>query len=180
VALSNVRWALTHQRANGWFGRCCLGDPTAPLTHTLGYVLRGVLEAHLFTGDTLYLQAAEKTANGFLRAIGEDGFLPGRLLSDFSPAVSWACLTGTVQVALCWMILHRLTGKAAYFEAARAANRYVRRTVRCDGPRDTRGAVKGSFPVNGAYACLQYPNWACKFFIDSNRMELALLTESSR
>ena len=29
------------------------------------------------------------------------------------------------------------------------------------------GGIKGSFPVYGRYAPLQYPNWATKFFIDA-------------
>ena len=42
AARRNVEWALTHQLANGWMERCCLMDPTEPLTHTLGYALRGI------------------------------------------------------------------------------------------------------------------------------------------
>ncbi|HET9789052.1 MAG TPA: hypothetical protein VFP47_18085, partial [Pyrinomonadaceae bacterium] len=34
-----------------------------------------------------------------------------------------------------------------------------------------RGAIKGSFPVSGQYGQYQYPNWACKFFIDSHLLE---------
>jgi hypothetical protein len=30
--------------------------------------------------------------------------------------------------------------------------RYVRRTVKIAGPPETRGAVKGAFPVDGQYA----------------------------
>ncbi|HYT90593.1 MAG TPA: hypothetical protein VEL76_17935, partial [Gemmataceae bacterium] len=40
---ANVNWALTLQRANGWFDRCCLSHDSLPLTHTLGYALRGVV-----------------------------------------------------------------------------------------------------------------------------------------
>ena len=47
----------------------------------------------------------------------------------------------------------------------------VRSTVNFDGPPETRGAVKGSFPVSGAYSPFQYPNWACKFFIDAHSLE---------
>ena len=46
AALNNVRWALSCQKDNGWFDKCCILDVRNPLTHTLGYALRGVLEAH--------------------------------------------------------------------------------------------------------------------------------------
>ena len=29
------------------------------------------------------------------------------------------------------------------------------------------GGIKGSLPIYGRYAPLQYPNWATKFFIDA-------------
>jgi len=176
-ALRNVRWALGHQRDNGWFENCCLSDPRAPLTHTLGYVLRGVLEAYRFTEDAALLDACRRTADGLLSAVQADGFLPGRLDRDWRPAARWACLTGSVQIAYCWLALYRVTREARYRDAAFAANAYVRRAVRVDGPAETRGAVKGSFPVDGGYCTYEYPNWASKFFIDSNLLEEAVREE---
>ena len=49
-------------------------------------------------------------------------------------------------------VLYEDTGDIRYRDAAYAANRYVRRTLRVDGPPETRGAVKGSFPVDGGYS----------------------------
>jgi hypothetical protein len=171
AALRNVGWALGHQRGNGWFARCCLDDPDHPLTHTLGYVLRGVVEAHRETGDAALLEAACRTADGLLGALRPDGVLPGRLGSDWGAAAPWVCLTGSAQVAHCWLLLAEATGEARYREAARAANRFVRRTVRIDGPPEARGAVKGSWPVQGGYGTFQYLNWACKFLVDSCILE---------
>ena len=74
-------------------------------------------------------------------------------------------------MAICWLLLYQETGDSRYRDAGYLANQYVRRRVRTDGPDATRGAVKGSFPVNGEYCRFQYPNWACKFFIDANRLE---------
>jgi hypothetical protein len=171
AALANVRWALDRQHDNGWLEDCCLTDPSQPLTHTLGYALRGILEAYRFSKDTLYLRAAQKTADGLLRAIGQDGFLPGRLQRDWRPAVNWACLTGTVQIAHCWLMLFRYTHDTRYREAGFRANRYVRRTMKTQGAPETLGGIKGSFPVSGDYGQYQYLNWAAKFFVDSNMME---------
>jgi len=170
-ALANVRWALGYQRENGWFEKCCLTDSTRPLTHTLGYALRGILEAYRFTHDDSLLQSARKTADGLLTSISDDGFLSGRLYRDWRGAVQWACLTGTVQISYCWLMLYQYTGEIRYRDAAYAANRYVRRTMIVDGTPQTRGAIKGSFPVNGEYGTYQYVSWACKFFVDSNLLE---------
>lgn len=171
AALANTRWALTQQRDNGWLAQCCLTDPTQPLTHTLGYALRGIAEAYRFSDDRFFLNAAVKTADGLLSALRDDGYLPGRLRSDWTGAVAWACLTGSVQIAHSWLMLYQYTGNVRYRDAAFAANRYVRRSVNVDGPPEIRGGVKGSFPVNGSYGAYEYLNWACKFCIDSNLLE---------
>ena len=159
-------------RPNGWFAKCCLQDESAPLTHTLGYVLRGILEAHAFAGDEELLRSARRAADGLLRALRDDGALPGRLDADWRGTVPWICLTGNVQVAHCWLMLYEETGDERYREAGCAANRFVRRTVAVEGPLPTRGAVKGSMPIDGEYGAYQYLNWACKFFIDSHLLEL--------
>jgi hypothetical protein len=171
AAEANVRWALTHQRDNGWLDHCCLTDPTQPLTHTLGYALRGVLEAYRFTKEPTLLEASCRTAEGLRTCLRDDGHLPGRLRSDWTGAVDWACLTGTAQIAHCWLMLWQDTGEARYRDAGFAANRYVRRTMRLDGPPETRGGVQGSFPIDGGYVAYAYPNWAAKFFIDSSWLE---------
>jgi hypothetical protein len=167
AALGNVQWALRSQLANGWFDKCCLNDPTRPLTHTLGYVLRGVLEAYRFAGNPALLDAARRTADGLLTVIRPDGGLPGRIDAQWRPAASWSCLTGNAQVALCWMLTYGETGDRRYAQAARGAIRFVRRTMRMDAPPQWRGGVKGSFPADGAYGRYQYLNWACKFMIDA-------------
>ena len=179
AALRNVYWALTHQNDVGWFANCCLTDTSNPLTHTVGYVLRGLIEAYRFNGDPKILQGAIKTAEGILRAFRANGFLPGRLDSRWRGTVEWSCLTGTEQIAICWLLLYRETGDERFRNAAVIANRYVRRTMNVDGQLETRGAVKGSFPISGEYERFQYPNWACKFFIDANRLEQSICEEES-
>lgn len=174
AALANVDWALTKQHPNGWFDKCCLTDSTAPLTHTIAYTLRGILEGYRYSEEPKYLEASERTARSLCDVIGKSGFLPGRLDSNWRKTVSWACLTGISQISHCWLILHQITGKRVYLNAARAANRYVRRTIRTTGNTDIRGGVKGSFPVSGDYGQYQFLNWACKFTVDANILELGL------
>ena len=59
--LRNVDWALQRQHPNGWVEDCCLTEPVRPLTHTLGYFLRGVLEAHRFAPNPRLIDAARRT-----------------------------------------------------------------------------------------------------------------------
>ena len=105
AGLRQVRWALTKQHANGWMESCCLSDPSSPLTHTLGYALRGILEAWRYSQSDDFLAAGRRLGDGLLAAQQADGSLPGELKSDWSPGAPWVCLTGLVQIAHGWLIL---------------------------------------------------------------------------
>ena len=72
AALANVRWALSRQQANGWFDDCCLDDNTKPLTHTIGYVLRGLVEAYRYTQEPDLLVSACRTADSLV-SVGAPG-----------------------------------------------------------------------------------------------------------
>lgn len=174
AASRQVDWAISKQRPNGWLADCCLNDPTAPLTHTLGYALRGFVEAFLHTQEQRFLEAAMRTAEPLARVLRSDGFLAGRWTSDWTPAVTWSCLTGAVQIAHSWLELSRLSGNTALREAGGRAIAYVRRTIATTGNPDLVGGVRGSFPVDGEYGQYQYLNWAAKFFIDAQELELDL------
>ncbi|MEM8950801.1 MAG: hypothetical protein AAGA21_12745 [Pseudomonadota bacterium] len=174
AGLRQVHWALTKQQENGWFADCCLNDPQRPLTHTLGYVLRGVLEAYRLSEDDDLLEAAKRTADGLLPAIAESGFLAGRFDHHWNPAVSWCCLTGSVQLAHCLFQLYAWTGNRRYLGAGRRINAFVRQRVSITGPADQRGGVRGAYPISGDYGRFQYLNWAAKFAIDSFRREIEL------
>ena len=173
AALANVQWALSRQRPNGWFADCCISHPGTPLTHTLGYTLRGVVEACRFTQDPVLLDACRRCADGLAGALREDGFLPGRLDASWRAAADWVCLTGSAQVAESLLLLHRLAGEPRYLEGGRRINAYLRRLVNVDGPPEIRGAVPGAWPFDAPYERNCFPNWACKFFVDSLLLERA-------
>jgi len=174
AGLKNVQWALSLQTENGWIKHCCLDDNSAPLTHTIGYCLRGIIEAYRATGLEDLLVAIRKTADGVLRNLGEDGFLAGRFDKNWNAVVPWACLTGTVQLAHCWLLMYQITGNFKYRDGGFLANEYVRRTVDFAGPAEIRGGIRGSFPISGRYGQYEYLDWAAKFFIDSNLLEMEI------
>jgi hypothetical protein len=178
AGLRQVDWAISKQLPNGWFGSNCLTDPERPLTHTIGYVLRGVLEGHLLSGRADLLQAAVTTGISLVEAIGADGHLAGRLDRNFRAGGDFVCLTGSVQIAHCLFLLYRLTGQQAFLAAGRRLTAYVRRSVRFEGDAGMVGGIKGSFPVDGEYGQWQYLNWAAKFCIDANLLELELAADA--
>jgi hypothetical protein len=166
-ALKNVDWALTKQQTNGWFTDCCLEEPKNPLTHTIGYVLRGVVEAYLHSEDEKYYQAALTTAKPLAALLIEDSFLPGRLNKNWQGTVDWSCLTGSVQIASCLLLLNDVTPNSEFVKAALNAITFVRKTIKIKEGKDYSGGVQGSFPVQGGYGRYQQLNWAAKFYIDA-------------
>lgn len=174
AALKQVDWALTCQKENGWMSDCCLSKPDAPLTHTLGYALRGILEAWKFSGDEKYLIASQKLGGAMLGCLGDDGFLCGRFDAEWRDSADWVCMTGTAQVAHCWLILSTADESRGYREGAEKALGYLRRRIDVEGPEETRGAVAGSFPIHGDYVPYGYPNWAAKFYLDAQQLALDL------
>lgn len=174
AALANIHWALSQQNACGWYANCCLSNPAAPLTHTIAYALRGIIEGYRYSRESRLLEAAVTTARGLASALQPNGFLPGRLDQAWKAKVPWACLTGSAQSAACWLLLYKEVGDPSFLDAAKRANRYVRSTIHLTGQQGVRGGVKGAFPVHGTYNEYQFLNWACKFMIDANQMELDL------
>jgi len=179
AALKNAYWAITQQNENGWFRNCCVTDTEKPLTHTIGYVFRGLLEAYNYREDSIILAACEKLAAGCISATDENGFIAGRLDENWNAAVSSACLTGSVQIAHSLIMLYEITKNIQYRDMAFNINKYVRSTIKSSGNTNIIGAVKGSFPVWGDYMAYQFPNWACKFFIDSHLAEKKIRTEDN-
>jgi hypothetical protein len=167
TALRNARWAISRQHPNGWFDSCCLEEPDAPLTHTIGYVMRGLLEIFRYTRDPELLDSVVKTARAVSTRVDEKGFLAGRLNREWEGTVRWACLTGHAQIAHSLLLLARETGDRQYHKAAFALLQFVRRTVHVAGRPEVCGGVKGSFPVNGGYGTYEFLNWAPKFLIDA-------------
>jgi hypothetical protein len=168
AAVRNARFALTHQRPNGWFADCCLTDGNKPLLHTIAYAMQGLLGIGLLTVKEEFVAGAARCADSLLRLMRDDGFLPGRIDDSFRGAVCWCCLTGSAQTSIVWSQLYRHTGKRAYLDAARAVNRYImsRHDISSRNPA-VRGAVAGSWPVWGEYGKGMVLNWATKFFIDA-------------
>ena len=173
AAMRNVQWALTQMRPNGWLENNDLEDNSRPLTHTIAYATRGMLEVGLITANTALVGAAARIARAVAEAQRRDGALPGRLDSRWRPASRWTCVTGNAQMAIIWQRLARETGDSALQAAAENANRFnlsIQDLKAADG--GVRGGAPGSHPRSGGYMRHRYPNWAAKFFMDALMLQL--------
>ncbi|TAL99286.1 MAG: hypothetical protein EPN69_01070 [Rhodanobacter sp.] len=173
AAVRNVQWALTQMHPNGWLENNDLEDNERPLTHTIAYATRGILEVGLIAGDSAFVDAAARIAQAVAQSQRGDGALPGRLDSDWRAASRWSCMTGNAQMAIIWQRLVAETGEQSGKAAAERANHFnlsIQNVTAADGT--VRGGVPGSHPRSGGYMKNRYPNWAAKFFMDALMLQL--------
>ncbi len=168
AALSNVDWTLRQQTDNGFFLQNAFKPGGNANTHGIAYVLRGLLQCHDLTGRQDLLQAVVKTAEALLRLHASNGWIAAELGPDWAFRSSHICLTGYAQLGIVFHRLSLLTGDGAF---AAAADKLIGAVARSQDITSRGaahyGAIAGSYPFYGAYAPLQYPNWATKFFIDA-------------
>jgi len=173
AATRNVDWALMQMHPNGWLDSNDLEDRHRPLTHTIAYAIRGILEVGLLASNSRFVDAATRMAQAVAATQRRDGALPGRLDAGWKPASRWTCVTGNAQMAVIWQRLVKETGEHAFSLAAEDACHFLMSiqdtTTSDDG---IRGAMPGSHPRKGGYMRHRYPNWAAKFFMDALMLQL--------
>jgi uncharacterized protein YyaL (SSP411 family) len=168
AAQRNLDWALSQQRPNGWFRHAAFRGGEDPLTHTIAYTARGLLESGILLDEPRYVAAAERVVRVLLRRQRSDGSLASTYSATWRPTRCSSCLTGNCQVALLWLRFCRLSEDVSYLDAARKAIASVAATQNLRTSNlNVRGAIPGSYPIYGRYQRFKYPNWAAKFFIDA-------------
>jgi len=168
AAVRNVEAALGQQRENGWFANNCLTRPEAPLLHTIGYTLQGVLETGILARNERFLEAARRGALPLIPLVSRRGSVPGRFYGDWVPASLSACLTGNAQLAVVFHRLHEVTGDAAFLDTATRLVDWLKARQKLDsGDPAIDGAIGGSFPLLASYMTTGFPNWATKYYLDA-------------
>jgi hypothetical protein len=168
AAVRNVQWALTQMHPNGWLENNDLEDNERPLTHTIAYATRGILEVGVIADQGTFVEIASRMARAVAHSQRRDGALPGRLDSAWHAAARWTCVTGNAQMAIIWQRLAAETGDHSWKGAAENAIRFnlsIQDLTTVDA--GIRGGMPGSHPRSGGYMKNRYPNWAAKFFMDA-------------
>lgn len=156
------------QRPNGWFAQNDLEINDAPLTHTIGYALDGLWQMGVALARREYLDAVVLALNHIQRQIQPDGFLPGRLDSEWHPTVAWNCLTGSCQLATVFLRAHARNPESAYRASAARLLGFVCATQRWGGRHEgSAHGIQGSYPFGGDYGQYSTLSWATKFYADA-------------
>ncbi|MCI0621712.1 MAG: hypothetical protein L0387_08590 [Acidobacteria bacterium] len=168
AALRVADAAVGQQHSNGWFANNCLTNQKAPLLHTIGYTLQGILELGILSARPELIESARKGVDPLIARTSEKGFLHGCFYSDWEPAVFSSCLTGCAQLAVVCYRLHEYSGDAQYLKAGDLLVNHLKALQTLDSTDPgINGALAGSFPFFGCYMTAGYPSWATKFFVDA-------------
>jgi hypothetical protein len=172
AALRQLDWVLSQQRPNGWFASNTFFGPghrwQHPFTHTIAYVLEGLVGAWEIHASDRYIEAVERTLTALRPRISVDGFLAGHFDETWGSTAKYSCLTGNAQLAGVLFRMSAITGSKDYLSDAFRLSDYVKSTQDLDAHHSgLRGGVKGSHPINGLYSPFTYVNWAAKFFADA-------------
>lgn len=172
-AVAVIEAALRQQQPNGWFAHNCLTQSDAPLTHTIGYTLQGILEVGVLADRQDFIDAVRKTLDMVLPRMHPDGYLPGRFYSDWEPAGFSSCLTGSAQIAIVCYRMAEQPGLVSYRTGADKLLNYLKAVQLSQSEEPAViGAIAGSFPLFGSYMRAGYPNWATKYFLDALMLQV--------
>jgi len=172
AALKNLNWVLSQQNPDGWFHNASFEPGENPLTHTLAYIIEGVLEVGKILVNQTMIEAARLASNAIRDRQRQDGYLQGTYGLGWQSEATWSCLTGNAQMALIWLKFYEMTNDTGYLQAATSANHFLKQVQsRSSRSLGIRGGVAGSYPIYGDFGSYRYPNWAAKFFADSLMLE---------
>lgn len=167
-AVRIVEAAIRKQQPNGWFADNCLTRPEAPLLHTIGYTLQGILEVGIAERREDFVESSRSAVDALLPRINAKGRLPGRFFQDWEPACFSSCLTGSAQLSVVCYRLYEHSQQRSYWIAAERLLNYLKSLQLLDsGDPALNGALPGSFPLFGGYMTAGYPNWATKYLLDA-------------
>ena len=175
AAVKVIEAALRQQQSNGWFAHNCLTQSIAPLTHTIGYTLQGVLEVGVAAQRSDFVAAARMGVDPLVARVDRQGLLAGRYYADWEPGAFSSCLTGNAQIAIVCYRLGELTGESKYKRAGDKLVDALKTLQKTDSSSPAlNGAIAGSFPLFGGYMRAGYPNWATKYFVDALLLQYRL------
>ena len=171
-ATRHLDWALQQTRPNGWFAHMSLEPDSRPLTHTIAYTLRGLLESSAFLPEIRQpiLEIVRKASENIISAISSrPGALPPATFdAEWNSPDSHSCLSGNAQLAVLWLKLHEINEEARFANTALSLLDQVKTTQSLHASHPgIRGGIAGSQPLWGGYIPYAYLNWATKFFADA-------------
>ena len=177
-AENNLRWTLQQQTDNGFFQNNMFVPGGRALTHSIGYVLSGLVESYLLTKNRKYLESVLSTVERIHDVYKKCGRIVAELGEDFGELSSHVCVVGYCQLAIVLLQLYEINKDQRHRDLAILLIDDAKATQQL-GSSDSPyyGGIPGSQPIYGRYARLQYPNWAAKFFVDALLLKMKSMSD---
>jgi len=171
-AKKNLDWVLSQKREDGWFDHCAFENNHNVFTHTLAYMVEGLLESGIILDDNRYIKHAVDIAYRLMRIFEMKKTMPGDFDSDWRGNFKYTCITGDAQISIIWQRAYQLNNDIRLLNTAIKMNDYLAAKQVVSSPfKALRGGLPGSSPFWGAYLPCWIPEWGAKFFIDSLLLE---------
>jgi uncharacterized protein YyaL (SSP411 family) len=176
AAAAHVHWVLRQQAQNGWFRNNTFTVDRPPFTHTIAYVLEGLLGYAEHAMDQACVEAVDRTASRLMHLFEVRPRFPGEFDEGWKSTATYRCLTGEAQIAGVWLKLHALSGDARFLSSAlKLLDRLKAVHDLASSNPAIRGGVKGSYPVWGRYHRLSLVSWGAKFLADALMAEIEVM-----
>jgi uncharacterized protein YyaL (SSP411 family) len=175
-AKRNLDWTMNQQNEDGWFENNAFFFEKASwdvtFTHTIAYVMEGLLEAWRILGNANYLASAKRTAEKLLRIFEIRRKMSGHFDHQWKSDARYTCLTGDAQISRVWIQLFQFSGDTRFLNASLKLNDVVKSSQSLNAWHPgVRGGVMGSSPFWGSYTPFTFINWGAKFLADSLMLE---------
>jgi len=174
----HARWGLAQQQENGWFRNNEFWPGHPPFTHTIAYVMEGLLGVGMHARDQALVDAVLKTATRLMHLFELRGNLAGDFDATWKSKATYRCMTGEAQVSGVWLQLYALTRDVRFLNASMKLNDRLKASQDVRSHVGAiRGGVKGSQPLWGKYHRLAYVNWGAKFLADALMREIPAVAQ---
>jgi len=181
----NILWVLQQSFDNGWFNYMGFKKDDVPLTHTIAYTLRGLLESSIYLSEEVEkrtVNIVSKACEGIINGYGLDknnssiksNYLPAELDKDWQSTSNYSCITGNAQIAIVLLKLFNINNDIRFFKEASKLIYDVKSTQSLSNNNPgIKGGIAGSYPIWGGYNAFIYLNWATNFFASAVMMLLS-------
>lgn len=141
------------------------GEPA--FTHTIAYVLQGLLEAGLLLKNQQAIAQVKAVARKLISLRKENSKLAGSYDEHWRGNFRFGCLVGQAQLSLLFFRLYELSSEPEFL---REAQLLLWQLLRFQSPIKLYGwfgGLPGSSPIWGKYQPWRFPNWSVKYFLDA-------------
>ena len=180
-AVAFLNWVLSQQSSAGYFLNIGFTPTSHNFTHNISYTIEGLIGAAEEIDDPVlskkYIDAAMVTAEKLVQEFSRKETFFGEYHFDFSPVNhDYICVTGTIQLAWCFLKLYRQTKNTQLWDKAVMLLEEAKSVQMVNtGDPAFDGSIVGSYPVWGGYQSWRLVSWSAKFFADALMEKMSIL-----